>query len=387
MVTEVKFDPALKELHLHLGFARGSAFLCPVCGSSCKAYDSEARVWRHLNFFEHESYLHANLPRVKCSSCGVKVAEVPWARPGSGFTLLFEAMILTLCKHMPVFAVARIVGEHDTRLWRVLTHYVELARREVDMSGVREIGVDETSRQSGHEYVTLFADMMQRRVLFVTEGKDAQTIAAFSDDLRRHGGTAEQIEKVCMDMSVAFQSGVATELPNAEMIFDRFHVVKLANDAVDTIRRQEVKTNEALKETRYLWLSNPEKLPDTKKQKLATLQSMNSATATAYQMKLNLQELWTLPDRLTASAHLDAWYDWVSGSGIGAAMKRLANTVKSHASGILNYFPSRLTSGLMEGINSLVQAAKSKARGYRNSNNLKTIIYLLLGDLRFPLPT
>jgi transposase len=170
------------------------------------------------------------------------------------------------------------------------------------------------------------------------------------------------------------------------MIFDRFHVAKLANEAVNTIRHQEAKTNDSLKQTRYLWLTNPEKLPETKKQQLATLQAMNTATATAYQMTLNLRELWTLPDRVTASAHLDAWYNWVSSSSIGAAMKKLANTVKSHASGILNYYPGQLTSGLMEGINSLVQAAKSKARGYRNSSNLKAIIYLLVGKLDFPLP-
>ena len=386
-VTKVEFDPSAKELRLHLGFARGSVFLCPACGSSCKGYDSDPRVWRHLNFFEHKTFLHANLPRVKCADCGVKVVEVPWARPGCGFTLLFEAMTLTLCKHMPVFTAARMVGEHDTRLWRTLKHYVELARQEVDMSSVTKVGVDETSWKSGHDYVTLFADMTERRVLFVTEGKDAQTIADFRNDLLQHGGKPDQIETVCMDMSPAFQSGVTSQFPNAKMVFDRFHVVKLANAAVDTIRRQEVKTNDLLKQTRYLWLSNPGKLSDTKKQKLDSMKSMNTATATAYQMKLNLQELWTLPGRQAAATHLDAWYSWVSGSDIGAAMKKMANTVKAHASGILSYFPDQLTSGLMEGINSLVQAAKSKARGYRNPTNLKTIIYLLVGKLSFPLPT
>ena len=386
-VDRVDFDVEAKELHLHLDFDRGSQFSCPVCTAGCKAYDRAPRTWRHLNFFEHKSFIHTDLPRVECPSCGVKVVDVPWARPASGFTLLFEAMVIILCKNMPVSSVARHVGENDTRLWRVLEYYVNTARDGLDMSNVSKIGVDETSWKPGHRFVTLFADLDARRVLFVTEGKDAQTVADFRKDLVSHGGKAKQIKSVCMDLAPAFQSGVSTHFPKAAMIFDRFHVVKLANAAVDTIRRQEAKTNDELKQTRYLWLSNPVNLTDAKKQKLATIQAMNSATAMAYQMKLNLQELWTLPNRQTATAHLEAWCKWVTESNIGISMKNLAKTVKEHAAGILAYYPDKLTSGLMEGINSLVQAAKSKARGYRNTRYFKTIVYLIAGRLDFCLPT
>jgi len=386
-VVDIKFDVASKELHLYLDFARGSSFPCPGCAAACKAYDRKERVWRHLNFFEHECYLHADFPRLNCPDCGIKVADAPWARLGSGFTLLFEALIIKLCQHMPVSAVGRLVGVSDTRLWRMLTAYVEEARQSVDMSEVKQVGVDETSWKSNHQYITLFADLCKRQVLFVTEGKDAQTIGEFHQDLIEHQGDPEQIETVCMDLSPAFQSGVSTYFPQATKTFDRFHVVKLANEAVDQIRRQEAKTNDALKQTRYLWLTNPQNLTDAKKQKLAGIQTMNLATATAYQMKLNLQELWTLPKRDVATTHLQAWYKWVTESDIGTPMKKLANTIMAHASGILNFFPERRTSGLMEGINSLVQAAKTKARGYRNTTYFKTIIYLIAGKLQFNLPT
>jgi transposase len=386
-VVDVRFDETAKELHLDLDFSPGSVFACPECGAARKAYDRNARTWRHLNFFEHKCYLHAGLPRVDCSACGIKVVDVPWARLGSGFTLLFDALIVTLCLQMTITAVGRMVGEHDTRLWRVLQAYVQEARQELDMSTVTKIGVDETSWKSNHQYITLFADLAERRVLFVTEGKDAQTVAAFRHDLAEHQGKPDQIETVCMDLSPAFQSGVSAHFPQADKTFDRFHVVKLANEAVDQIRRQEAKENDILKKTRYLWLSNKENLSDAKQKQLASIQAMNLATATAYQMKLNLQELWTLPTRDTAAVHLDAWYKWIMQSSIGTAMKKLANTVKAHASGILNFFPDRLTSGLMEGINSLVQAAKAKARGYRNTTYFKTIIYLIAGKLEFNLPT
>lgn len=384
-VADVTFDAESKELHLHLDFTRGSLFSCPGCAAPVKAYDTKERVWRHLNFFEHKCYLHANFPRVKCQGCGIRVADAPWARLGSGFTLLFEAFVMKLCQHMTVRAVGRLVDEHDTRLWRVLIAYVDQAREDVDMSDVKRVGVDETSWASNHRYITIFADLSKRRVLFVTEGKDAQTVGEFQEDLMFHQGNPDDIASVCMDLSPAFQAGVSEYLPQADHIFDRFHVVKLANNAVDQIRRQEAKTNDVLKKSRYLWLSNPNNLTELNQKKLATISSMNLATSKAYHMKLNLLELWTLPTGEAAQTHLEAWCKWVLGSRIPGPMKRLARTIKSHAEGILNFFPGHLTSGLMEGINSLIQAAKAKARGYRNPSYFKTIIYMIAGKL--PLPT
>lgn len=175
-VEAVEFDEDKGRLDLYIDFAPGGSFPCPVCGrEDCRAYDTTRKEWRHLNFFQHEAYLHAPVPRVRCPEHGVKQVEVPWARPGSGFTLLFEAFVLALAKQMPVAAVGRLVGEHDTRLWSVLHHYVEEAREEMDVSEVKRIGVDETSAKRGHNDITSFVDLDGPRVLFATEGRDAST--------------------------------------------------------------------------------------------------------------------------------------------------------------------------------------------------------------------
>jgi transposase len=383
-VKKVEFNLEEGVLHIHIHFPRGSEFPCPVCGNPCKVYDTKAHQWRHLNFFEHKTYLHAHVPRIDCPRCGVKTVKVPWSRPESGFTLLFEAFTLALCKRMPVKSVADTVGEHDTRIWRMVERYVEKSRSFVDMSDVNELGVDETSIKPGHNYVSVFADIRKKRVLFVVEGKDKRTFDEFSGELSNHNGDPSGIQTICMDMSPSFIEGALERFPNANITFDRFHVTKLANDAVDQIRRAEARMNDLLRNTRFIWLKRPENLTERQREKASMLQMLNFATARAYQMKLNLLELWEMPDLESASAHLESWYQWVASSDIGSSMKRLANTIKAHAARILNYFPDHLTSGLMEGINSLIQAAK--ARGYRNSRYLKTIIYLIAGKLDFGLP-
>jgi transposase len=241
-VESVAFDEKARRLDLALNYERGGTFPCPECGrDGCKAYDSTGKEWRHLNFFQHEAYLHAPVPRVECPEHGIKQIEVPWARTGSGFTLLFEALVMMLVREMPVAAVARIVGEHDTRLWRILKHHVGEARAEADYSEVRAVGLDETASRRGHNYITLFADLDEGRLLYATEGRDAKVLGRFRLDLLAHGGTPEQIEELCMDMLPAYLKGAAEQFPEAEITFDKFHVLRLLNAAVDEVRREEQK--------------------------------------------------------------------------------------------------------------------------------------------------
>ena len=186
-VEKAEFDPETRRLDLHLNFEAGGVFECGGCGDGgCKAYDTAWKRWRHLNFFQHEVFLHAPAPRVQCPSCGVRRARVPWARPRSGFTLLFEALVVTMAAQMPVRAVGRIVGEHDTRLWRIVKHHVDEARAAADHGGVEAVGVDEKACRRGHSYVTFFADLEKRRLLYATPGRKSGCWGSSGRTIRRH---------------------------------------------------------------------------------------------------------------------------------------------------------------------------------------------------------
>ena len=346
-----------------------------------KAYDTETLTWRHLNFFQHQTYLHARTPRVQCSRCGVHRIAVSWARPDSGFTLLFEAFVLQLAKAMPLLAIARLVGEHDTLLWRIVNHYVDLARSKADHSQVTQVGIDETAARRGHNYVSLFVDMQARKVLFVTPGKDSATVAAFAEDLQAHQGDPGAITEVSIDMSPAFTKGVTAQLPNASITFDKFHVTKMVNEAVDEVRRLERKDHPELSGSRYIWLKNPDNLTANQRTKLADLDLPNChlKTARAYQIRLAFQDLYSQPPD-QVEAFLDKWYFWATHSQIQPIVD-VAKSIRLHQAGILRWFTSKINNGILEGINSLVQAAKAKARGYRSNRNFASIIYLIAGKL------
>jgi transposase len=385
-VTGSAFDAKAGRIDVQIDFPPGSRFSCPSCGAAdCHAYDTERRTWRHLNFFQHQAYLNARVPRVRCEACGIKTVTVPWARPDSGFTLLFEAMVMTMVSAMPVNAVARMLGEHDTRLWRVVHHYVDAARARMDASNVTRVAIDETAAQRGHNYITLCVDIDQARVLFATEGKDASTIAAFADDLTAHGGNPDAIAEVCIDMSPAFIKGVGESLPKAAITFDKFHAVKIINEAVDDVRRAEQKGQSLLRGTRYIWLRNQATLSERQRATLEALPMRHLKTGRAYQIRIAFQELYDQPSTEAATTYLKKWYFWATHSRLDPIVEA-AHTVKRHWHGILRWFDSKIANGLIEGINSLVQAAKAKARGYRSMRNLKAMVYLLAGKLDLRLP-
>ena len=381
-VHKIIFDPTRQVLDIELNFESGARFPCPVCGSEgCKVHDSSERTWRHLNFFQYECYLHARVPRVRCGRCGVKTLNVPWARAGTGFTLLFEAFILQLAKEMPVNAVARLIGEHDTRIWRVIQHYVEEARTREDFSKVKKVGIDETSSKRGHNYITVFVDFDRRRVIFASPGKDSQTVKAFREDLKAHGGKAGNIVELCCDMSPAYIRGVSEIFPDAELTFDKFHVVKILNDAVDQVRRQEQKERPELKGSRFIWLKNENHLTSTQRERRESLslKKLHLKTARAYRIKLAFQQFYEQPAQ-HAEDYLKRWFFWATHSRLEPIIKA-AYTIKNHWEGVLRWFRSRVTNGILEAINGLIQAAKRKARGYRNRQNLMTMVYLIAGKL------
>lgn len=373
-VERTEFDAEAKRLDLYIDSLIGGAFTCPECGGrGCEAHEASEKTWRHLKFFRHEAYLHVCTPRVRCKRCGVKLAEVPWARQGSGFMLLFEAFLLALCKAM---------GEHDTRIWRVLHHYVDKARADADFSSVPRLEVDETISKRGHHYVSLFVDLDDPRVLFATPGREAATFQTFSGDLEEYGGDPDQIRELCIYLSPAYLKGAREGFPRAEVTLDRFHISKLRNEAVDQVSREEPKEHLEPKRTRYLWLRNPQDLRPRDAARLAEQlpEEVALRTAEAYGIKLAFREFWDLPVAV-ACPYLHRWYRMALESGL-EPMMRVANTLYQHQEGLLHWFWWRISNGLREGISSLVQAAKAKARGYRSLRNLITMIYPLPGKLK-----
>jgi transposase len=247
--------------------------------------------------------------------------------------------------------------------------------------------MDETSSKRGHNYVSLFVDIEGPKVLFATEGKDASTVKRFKQDLTDHNGAPEAIEEMCSDMSPSFISGVENCFPNAYLTFDKFHIMKITNEAVDEVRRQEQKDRPELFRTRYIWLKNLENLKPFQTETLEelTVKKLNLKTSRAYHIKLNFQELFNQPAE-NAEAYLKKWYFWATHSRL-EPIKEAAYTIKRHWNGVLRWFQSGVNNGILEGINSLIQAAKARARGYRTTQNLITMIYFIGGKLNFGLPT
>lgn len=386
-VDRAEFDPDQGQLDVYVDFTRGARFACPEGDEAvCPVHDTEQKTWRHLDFFQHHAYVHARVPRVHCPAHGVRQVTVPWARPGSGFTQLFEALLVEFCVHMPVAAVARMVGEHDTRIWRVLAHHVEAARAAADYSAVSRVGMDETSARRGQDYVSVFMELSATpRVLYATAGRDAATVGRFAADLAAHGGDPARVVDVCCDMSAAFISGVATHLPGAAVTFDRYHVTAKANEAVDAVRRAERRTAPQLAGSRWVWLKRPERLTERQAEQLAWLARPSSqlATARAYRWRWDFAGFYDQPAEL-AEAYLKRWCRGAKRSRL-EPLKAFVATVEAHWNGIVSWHTSRADNGILEGTNSLIQAAKRKARGYRNTDRMITIIYLIAG--RLPLPS
>ena len=378
-------------MDVYIDFKRGSVFNYTDKETSqvyqnLKAYDVKNKVWRHLNFFEHECYLHARVPRVKLPNNKVKLIKTPWEGLSNGFTLLFEAILLQLCQAMPVNKVAKIVGVSDDKLWAMLDKYINKTRECEDFKDIEAIGMDETSRAKGHEYITLFVDLKQKRTIFVTEGKDNLTVARFAYDFQRHNGKVKDIKEVSCDMSPAFIKGIKEYIPKANITFDKFHILKIINEAVDSVRKQEANTNKILKGTKYIWLKNPNNLTAKQKEKLdkLTMSNMNIKTIRAYNIKQLFQDIYKANTKEEFITYLNKWYYWATHSRLEPIIQA-AKTIKRHWNGIIRWFESKINNGILEGLNSVIQAAKSKARGYKTLKNYKIIVYLLTGKLNFSL--
>jgi transposase len=398
-VVESRFERASGTVFLEI---RETARLwesvrCPEEGGWVFCYDhTEALTWRHLNVFQHRCEITCRLPRGKCRQCGhVFRVRPPWEGLSTHFTKEFEAFALLLMREMPMSKVAEVVGETDTRLWRMLFRQVDAAYAEADFSNVCCVGVDEMSVRKGHEYVSVFADLVKKRVIFATEGKDHATWEVFVAALEAHNGHRHALTQVSMDMSPAYQKGVRETCRNAQVVFDKFHVIAHASQAVDEVRRAEIRLGgagvwESLRRSQWLWRKNPENLTDHEQARLAKIDQKNLCTAKAYQMRLVLQDIYRSATATEAGRRFQVWVRWVRWvarthpKNLLRAMVKVADLVENHLAGILAHWKWGLTNAFMEGLNSVFSATKRKARGYRSTTHLITMLYLVAGKLRLP---
>jgi transposase len=297
-------------------------------------------------------------------------------------------------REMPVKKAGQILGETDQRMWRMLMAHVWAAYRESSMEEVVWIGADEMNRRKGHNYLTVFADLVARRVLFATEGKDASTWQAFVDELVKHNGHPKAIRQAAIDMSPAYIRGVKDTLGNAAIVFDKYHVVCQVSEGVEEVRRLEsrgdAQAREQLAKTQWIWRKNPENWTEKEGRRWEQLDVQNLATGLAFQMRLVLQDIYQEEQPSRARQKFQDWCQWIrdkaaqGASDLLAPMVKVADMVERHLEGILAHWKKGLTTAFLEGLNSLFSATKRKARGYRSSHYLITMLYFVAGKLKIP---
>ena len=366
-------------MEIVLEHKRDAAVCCPQCGAECAAYDSVEKRWRHLNFFQYRCELVAKVPRANCVTHGVRVTEVPWASAESGFTLLFEAVVMLLAAEMPVCDVAQFVDEEDTRLWRLIRRLVDKAHAEKDWSQVKAIAVDETSARRGWRYVTVIMDLDSRAVLHMARGRDSHALSEFCQQLRAHGGDPAKIRWVAMDMLHCYAKGVRENFPNAQIVYDRYHVMVMAGEAVDEVRRKMQHEGAQLKGSRWVLRGNEWNLSVEDQLKRSQLARAYKPIGRALALRSALQDLYCAPQAEGADL-LRWWCSWAARSRL-APFQKLARTIRQYWDGIVSYFDSRITQGAIEAINGIIQLAKRRARGFRNFLYLRTIAYWTTGKL------
>jgi len=358
---------------------------CPQCAKPCSGYDTRSRSWRHLDTCQYRTVLMAQVPRVECPEHGVLQIKVPWGEPGSRFTALFEALVIDWLQETSVSAVARLLsldwGEADRIMSRAVAR--GLARREHHLP--RRIGVDETSFQKRHEYVTVVCDQQKGVVVHVADGRGRDSL----DDFYKAYGEEEReaVESVAMDMWAAYIGSTEQYIPGAEtkIAFDKFHVAQHLSRAVDKIRRQENKAlvsqgDERLKGSKYLWLQNPDNMSDERWASFESLRQASLKTVRAWALKELAMNLWDYVYRANARKAWDQWYSWAIHSGL-EPIKKVARMVKRHLEGIFTAIVRGVTNARSEGINSKIQWIKYTARGFRNRERFRNAIYFHLGGL------
>ncbi|WP_456370562.1 ISL3 family transposase [Thermodesulfatator atlanticus] len=386
-VSSVELDTEKEEVYIWIRYGSGQA-CCPECGKAYPIYDHrKPRRWRHLDTCQMKTWLVCSVPRVSCPEHGVITIATPWANPQSRMTRMFERLAIDMLKAFKnQTKVAKLLRISFDQIHHIMHQSVKrgLARRSKQHSP-RRLGMDEKSFQKGHRYSTILSDLDTGCVIDLCEHRDEDSVT----ELIHKNLTQEQkdnIEAVSLDMWKPFINAVKTCFPNADIVHDRFHLAKYLNEAVDTTRRQEVQQlNEqdqknCLKNTRYIFLTNPENWSEAYFKRFEEIKTMNLKTAEAWQIKENFKPFFQLASVEQGNNYFLEWYEDAIKTDI-KPIQKVANMFKKHIQGILNYLKHRITNALLESINSIIQQIKHIARGYKSFENFRIAVLFHLGKL------
>lgn len=384
-VTDVELDAKLEVVAVTVEAEGRSAFVCPECGESCPGYDTRERRWRHLDTCQFQTILVAKVPRIKCSEHGVRQVHVPWGEAGSGFTALFEAVVIDWLKEATTAAVARRIGltwdEVDGIMQRAVAR--GLARREP--CELFALGVDETSFQKRHEYVTVVTNLLTSDVLYVADHRRKSSLDGFYE--AQTPERLESLQLVAMDMCNAYIASTRDHVPDADVkiAFDRFHVAKVLGDALNKVRCDEHRSLTALGDgsltgTKHLFLRRGDTLSVHEEVVVDILRRMGLKTARAWAIKEAATKLWSYVRPAWAQKAWKKWISWAMRSQI-EPIKKAARTIRDHLWGIVNAVTNGVTNATSESINSRIQRVKKMACGYRNRERFRNAILFHLGGL------
>jgi len=388
-IERTEFDEEKQEVHVTVTARKTAEYPCPQCGELCERYDDEEkeRTWRHGDVVFFPCYVHCRRPRVKCKKHGIHVVTAPWARTNSRYTLLFESHTMLLVKAMPVENARRLLRISHTSATSILRYWVSKAVREDDLSEVTAICIDETSFKRGQSYVTVVSDAKARRVVYVDEGRSADNVEAFSLQLIEKGGDCNKISRVACDMSASYISGIETCFPKATITIDKFHVKQMMLQAMDRVRREEQGRQRSRRRDagkKLLMIPEGRMTP----QQLLKVQALSKAfpkTGRAFRMVQSLDDMYRCDSYEDGETVFCKLISWLMRSRL-EPMKQVAGTLKKYKQNILSYFYYRLTNAISEGINSIIQSAKRRARGFRTIEGYVAAIYLAVGKLNFSCP-
>lgn len=385
-VDQVELHLDQGEVLVRLDLDAQAKLTCPICGQTAPGYDRvEERRWRHLDTCQYRTIIAARLPRVNCAAHGIRQVMVPWAEARSRFTAMFEAWAIRVMKETTLAGTAELLrlswDEAEGIFRRAVTR--GLARRVEEP--VRVVGIDETSFQKRHEYVTVAVDLERDRVLWVGDGRRQATLEEYWRGLSP--SQQEAVEVVVMDMWDPFVSATRAALHGgvSKIVFDRYHVMWHLNQAVDLVRKAEHRERSAagddrLRRTKYDWLRGKDRRTAEVEVQLRAFHRAGFKVGRAWAIKEAARGFWEKPNFTEAMHLFRKWYFWATHSRLEPII-RAARTVKYWLWGILRYQTHRFTNAMTEGVNSKIQQLKYRARGYRNRDNFRLAILFHCGGL------